>query len=123
MRFTDLAKNDPNRAIVGLMARAGILPGVTPTTFVPQAPVTNGQMSFALKRFASLSRVPPASPIKRFADNISTTGSTPVNRASLAKTLAASRLPTHALAISPAASLTREEAAVTLYQAIAATQR
>ena len=49
-RFSDVPKNDPNAAILGLMARAKLIPAVSPGKFAPQSPAGATLVSTALTR-------------------------------------------------------------------------
>ena len=52
-RFSDVPKGDPNAAILGLMARAGLVPVVAPGKFAPQARASATVMTAALGRARS----------------------------------------------------------------------
>jgi hypothetical protein len=47
-RFSDLPKGDPNAAILGLMARAGFVPGVSTGKFAPQTAINSTQITTAV---------------------------------------------------------------------------
>jgi hypothetical protein len=120
-RFSDVPKNDPNRAILGLMARAGIMAGTSAKTFAPHAVVRNGELSAALN---NVTRRAPAETaavrLRTYAGSLATRSQLPVNPSLLNSTLRAANLPAHGLAASPGATITREEAAITLYHILSA---
>jgi hypothetical protein len=62
-RFGDVAKNDPNAAILGLMARAGLVPAASAGKFAPQAAASAAVVPAAVARartFAAQAHVPAA---------------------------------------------------------------
>lgn len=52
-RFSDVPAGDPNAAILGLMARAGLIPAVSAGKFAPQSAVSATQVSQAVARARS----------------------------------------------------------------------
>jgi hypothetical protein len=60
-RFSDVPKNDPNAAILGLMARAKLIPAVSAGKFAPKSPAGATLVSTALTRArAHVSALPAA---------------------------------------------------------------
>ena len=60
-RFADVPKGDPNAAILGLMARAGLLPAASPGKFAPQTAASAAVLTAAVNRartFAAQVHVP-----------------------------------------------------------------
>lgn len=87
-RFADVPKSDPNAAILGLMARAGLLPAIAVGKFAPQTAVSATQVSAAVARARS------HTPLAGLTVN------------AVAK---------------PGSTVTREQAAVTLFKSLATT--
>jgi S-layer homology domain len=140
-RFSDIARNDPEIGVIGLLALTGVLPGNADGTFKPHDPFTREQLAVAMTQAAHLPERPLSA---KFADvpadrpsasmiaastaaNLVAPRSTnqfglndPVTRADLAATLSRAGLTKAAgtSAPNPAGSLTRAEAARAIFQAL-----
>jgi hypothetical protein len=54
-RFTDVPTSDPDAGEIGLLARAGVLPGNADGSFTPTGPFTRAQLAVAIEQAAHVS--------------------------------------------------------------------
>jgi hypothetical protein len=113
-RFPDVANNMPQKAAIGVLAAAGILPGMPDNNYHAQSNLTRAQLAFALARYLRLSSGANVA----FSDLPSNSDSAVAAGAAVSAGLIT---PPAANRFGPNDTVSRQEMAVSLAKAFAAT--